>query len=421
VLDKENASSRTGIFMIDASKGFMKDGNKNRLRHQDIHKIVDVFNRQLEQPRYSRMVSVAEIERNDYNLNIPRYIDSTEPEDLHDIAAHLLGGIPDYDIAALSDYWQVFPTLQQQLFIEGTRPGYSQLNVEIAQIKPTIFSHPEFVTYMQFVTSLFEQWQATNRPALKNLVIGSHPKQLIEALSEDILRVFAAAQLIDKYDLYQHLMSYWSDVMQDDVYVIAQDGWQANNDLIPPQLIIKRYFMTEQQQIEQLEAARDEITRKLEELEEEHGGEGGLLEEAKNEKGKITKSSISTRLKDIMFDPEAMDERAMLNKYLDLINQEAEAGKKVRTAQKALEGKVSAKYEKLSEDEVKVLVVDDKWLATIAADVQGELNRISQALTGRVKELAERYAVPLAKLTEEVEVLSGKVDEHLQRMGFVWL
>ncbi len=420
VLDKENASSRTGIFMLDASKGFMKDGNKNRLRHQDLHKIVDVFNRQLEIPRYSRMVSVAEIEHNDYNLNIPRYIDSSEPEDLHDIAAHLLGGIPDRDIDALSDYWQVFPTLQQQLFAASTRPGYSQLNVEIAQIKPTIFSHPEFVTYMQFVTSLFEQWQTTNRPALKDLAVGSRPKQLIEALSEDILRVFAAAQLIDKYDIYQHLMSYWSDVMQDDVYVIAQDGWQANSDLIPAQLLIKRYFMTEQQQIEQLEAARDEITRRMEELEEEHGGEGGLLEEAKNERGKITKASISNRLKDSMFDPEAMDERAMLNTYLDLINQEAEAGKKVRTAQKALEGKVNAKYEKLSEDEVKVLVVDDKWLATIAADVQGELNRISQALTGRVKELAERYAVPLAKLTEEVEVLGSKVDEHLKKMGFVW-
>jgi type I restriction enzyme M protein len=420
VLDKENAGSRTGIFMIDASKSFMKDGNKNRLRHQDIHKIVDVFNRQLELPRYSRMVSVAEIEANDYNLNIPRYIDSTEPEDLHDIAAHLLGGIPERDIDALSGYWQVFPTLKQQLFATGLRAGYSELCVEPAQIKPTIFSHPEFVTYTRAVTSLFEQWQASNTPALKKLGVGSHPKQLIEQLSEDILRVFAGAQLIDKYDVYQHLMSYWSDVMQDDVYVIAQDGWQANEDLIPKHLIIKRYFAAEQQHIEQLEAARDEIARKLEELEEEHGGEEGLLEEAKNEKGKITKNSINVRLKDIIADYEAIDERMMLNKYLDLINQEAEASKKVRTAQKALDAKVDAKYKLLSEDEVKTLVVDDKWLTTLAADVQTELNRVSQALTGRVKELAERYEVPLPKLSEEIEVLSEKVNEHLQRMGFAW-
>ncbi len=267
---------------------------------------------------------------------------------------------------------------------------------------------------------MFERWRASNAPALKSLGVGSSPKELIEQLSEDILRVFTSTQLIDKYDVYQHMMSYWSDVMQDDVYVIAQDGWQANSDLIPPPLIIKRYFAADQQHIEQLEAARDEIVRKMEELEEEHGGEGGLLEEAKNEKGKITKNSINTRMKDIFADAEAIDERVMLNTYLDLINQEAEASKKVKTAQKTLDAKVSAKYEKLSEDEMKTLVVDVKWSATLSADVQGELNRVSQALTGRVKELAVRYEIPLSKLAEDVEVLSEKVSGHLQRMGFVW-
>ena len=162
VLDKENAASRSGIFMIDASKGFVKDGNKNRLRHQDIHKIVDVFNKQIEMPKYSRMVPVAEIAANDYNLNIPRYIDSSEAEDLQDIEAHLQGGIPNYDIDALDDYWQVFPTLKQQLFEAGPRAGYSQLRVDVAQIKPTIFTHPEFVAYTQTVTALFEQWQTSN-------------------------------------------------------------------------------------------------------------------------------------------------------------------------------------------------------------------------------------------------------------------
>jgi type I restriction enzyme M protein len=116
VLDKENAANRTGIFMIDASKGFVKDGNKNRLRHQDIHKMVDVFTRQLEIPGYSRMVTREEIEDNDYNLNIPRYIDSIEPEDRHDIDAHLRGGIPTRDIDALDRYWDIFPSLKVELF-----------------------------------------------------------------------------------------------------------------------------------------------------------------------------------------------------------------------------------------------------------------------------------------------------------------
>jgi type I restriction enzyme M protein len=420
VLDKQNAANRTGIFMIDASKGFLKDGNKNRLRHQDIHKIVDVFNRQLEVPKYARMVSVAEIEKNDYNLNIPRYIDSTEAEDLHDIAAHLLGGIPDAHIEALNNYWQVFPTLKQQLFAAGSRAGYSQLRVDSAQIRQTIFTHPEFLAYTQTVTALFEQWRARALANLKSLAAGSYPKQLIEALSEDMLRVFAQASLIDKYDVYQHLMSYWTETMQDDVYIIALDGWKANSDLVPPQLLINRYFAAEQQAIEQFQAASEALPLKMEEMDEEHGGEGGLLEEAKNEKGKITKASAKARLKDIFADSDAEDERALLNTYLDLLDQEAEARKKVKDAQKTLDAKVAAQYKRLSEDEVKTLVVDDKWLATLASDVQGELNRVSQALTGCVKELAERYDTPLPTLIENVEVLSSKVDAHLVKMGFVW-
>ena len=420
VLDKENAASRSGIFMIDASKGFIKDGNKNRLRHQDIHKIVDVFNKQIEVPKYSRMVSVSEIEKNEYNLNIPRYIDSSEAEDVHDIEAHLLGGIPNYDIDALDDYWQVFPTLKQQLLEASPRAGYSQLKVDIAQIKPTISTHPEFVAYIQTVTALFEQWQTNNMSCLRSFGVGSHPKQLIEELSEDLLRVFNTARLIDKYDMYQHLMSYWTDTMQDDVYMIALDGWKANSDLIPPQLIINRFFAAEQQSIEKLEAARDTITNRLEELDEEHGGEGGLLEEAKNEKGKITKASVKARLKVIFGDPDTTDEQVMLNESLDLLEQETEASKKIKEAHKALDAKVATKYKVLSEDEVKTLVVKGKWLTTFASDVQTELSSISQALTGRINELAERYATPLPKLTTEVELLSSKVDAHLKRMGFVW-
>jgi len=292
--------------------------------------------------------------------------------------------------------------------------------VDVVQIKPTIFTHPEFVAYTQAVTALFEQWQTSNTPCLKDLGVGSHPKQLIEALSEDMLRVFAEAMLIDKYDVYQHMMSYWTGTMQDDVYMIALDGWKANSDLISPQLIINRYFAPDQQIIEKLEAAKEAIALKMEEMDEEHGGEGGLLEEAKNEKGKITKASIIIRLKDILTDPDAIDERTMLNKYLCLLEQVTETSKKVKDAQKALDGKIAAKYKVLSTDEVKTLVVEDKWLSTLASDVQTELNRISQTLTGRIKELAERYTTSLPRLSEEVEVLSGKVEAHLQKMGFVW-
>lgn len=250
--------------------------------------------------------------------------------------------------------------------------------------------------------------------------MGSHPKQLIEALSEDLLRVFTEARLIDRYDVYQHLMSYWTDTMQDDVYMIALDGWKANSELVPPQLVINRYFATDQQTIEKLETIRDAITNRLDELVEEYGDEGGLLEEAKNEKGKITKASVKVRLKDIFGNPDLEDEQTMLNTYLDLLEKETEASKKIKDVQKVLDAKVTAKYKVLSEHEVKTLVVEDKWLSALALDVQTELNRVSQALTGRIKELAERYATSLPTLSKEVEILTGKVDAHLKRMGFVW-
>ena len=422
VVDKENAAGRTGLFMIDASKGFVKDGNKNRLRHQDIHKIVDVFNKQVEIAKYSRMVSVAEIEANDYNLNIPRYIDSSEAEDLQDIAAHLKGGIPNADVDSMSAYWQVFPTLQKQLFDIGARAGYSAMKVAAAQVKPTIFAHPEFVSYTQSVSKLFQGWKANNIAQLKDISQASHPKQLIEQLSEDLLHTFDTVKLIDQYDVYQHLMSYWSDIMQDDAYLITADGWQAGNDasngFIPPQLIISRYFAAERDAIETLEAQRDAVSRQMEELDEEHGSEEGLLAEAKNDKGKLTKVSVSARLKDIKNDTDAADERKQLNAYLALIEQESIASKKVKDAQKLLDNKVAAQYAKLSTDEIKTLVVEDKWLTTLAADVQTELDRVSQALTGRIKQLAERYAEPLPQLAADVATLNAKVEAHLQKMGF---
>jgi type I restriction enzyme M protein len=426
VLDKEHAAARTGIFMIDASKGFVKDGNKNRLRHQDIHKIVDMFNKQLELPKYSRMVGVAEIEANDYNLNIPRYVDSSEAEDLQDIAAHLMGGIPNADIEALANYWQVFSTVQKQLFEAGSRPGYSQMKVADGEIKPTIFAHPEFASYTQTVNALFSQWQAASTPRLKGIKEGDKPKKLIEELSEAILQTFAKVKLIDPYDVYQHLMSYWTDTMQDDVYMVVTDGWKAladgkpNTDLIPTLLIVNRYFAAERDAIENLEAERDAVSRQMEELDEEHGGEDGLLFEAKTEKGKLTKVSVNARLKEIKQDKESADERKALETYAALIEKEAAASKKVKEAQRALDAKVASQYAKLSEAEIKTLVVDDKWLATLAADVQTELDRVSQALTGRIKQLAERYAAPLPRLIEEVETLSTHVDEHLKKMGFVW-
>lgn len=208
--------------------------------------------------------------------------------------------------------------------------------------------------------------------------------------------------------------------------MIVSDGWQAvqdgkpNTDLIPPALVVARYFAADQKAIEQLEAERDAISRQMEELDEEHGGEDGLLAEAKNDKGKLTKASAKARLGEIKRDKDAVEERKLLEIYAGLTEQEATASKKVKDAAKALDAKVASKYGQLSAADIKTLVVDDKWLAALASSVQGELDRVSQALTGRIKQLTERYATPIPKLAGEVETLAARVDEHLKKMGFVW-
>ncbi|WP_367360324.1 type I restriction-modification system subunit M [Syntrophus sp. (in: bacteria)] len=450
VLDKENASDREGIFMIDASKGFIKDGNKNRLRDQDIHKIVDTFTRQVEIPRYSRMVPLSEIRdpRNDYNLNLPRYIDTTEPEDLQDIDGHLRGGIPDRDLDDLDRYWQIFPGLRPLLFEPAGRPGYSRLKLPMAEIKTAMFDHREFTAFNTSVTMLFEEWKAANAPRLVGIARDDRPKALIETLSEDLLETFQKAPLLDPYDIYQHLMDYWTETLQDDVYLIVSDGWEEaakprlliedkekkvkekpdftvgkqkfKSDLIPVPVLIARYFAKEQAAIESLESEATAIFQNMEELTEEHGCDEGLLTEVKNDKGKITKAAVTDRIKGIKGDKEFVDELKVLKEYLALIEKEAVINSRLKDAQKKLEVNVAAKYGQLTEEEIKTLVVNDKWLATLAAAVQGELERVSQTLTGRLRELAERYATPLPQLIAAVEDLSARVDEHLKKMGSVW-
>ena len=172
--------------MIDASAGFLKDGNKNRLRAMDIHKIVDVWTKQLELPKYSRMVSVDEIEKNEFNLNLPRYIDSGQIEDLQDIEAHLKGGIPQDDVEALQDYWRVCPALRDTIFT-SIRPHYVALAVEKSAIKSAIYQHSEFVAFIDLMNTIFLQWESSSAALLKSLEVECLPRSIIEKLAETLL------------------------------------------------------------------------------------------------------------------------------------------------------------------------------------------------------------------------------------------
>ncbi len=466
VVDKEEAHSRKGVFMIDASLGFMKDGPKNRLRAQDIHKIVDTFNRRTEAPKYARMVSVEEIEKNDFNLNLPRYIDSQTPEDRQDLEGHLKGGIPLADVDALERYWTICPQLRQTLF-QKCRPGYLSLSVDKSEIKATIYGHREFTAFIAAMNRHFAAWRQKSARTLKQLRAGCHPQTVIASLSENLLAHYTDKPLIDRYDVYQHLMDYWAETMQDDCYLIAVDGWKAETyriiekdkkgkakdkgwacDLVPKPLIVARYFAKEQEAIHELEAELEAVAAKITELEEERGGEEGAFSEL----DKVNKATVTARLKELQaeenmadkdramftsslprrresilvpmaaealapYGDEGVSEMQVLSTWLSLATEEADLKKRLKDAEANLDAKAYAQYPKLTKAEIQTLVVDDKWLSTLAAAIHGEMDRISQALTQRVKELAERYETPLPQLTDKVSELGRKVNRHLVKMG----
>jgi type I restriction enzyme M protein len=443
VLDKEKAANRKGIFMCDAAKGFVKDGNKNRLRERDIRRIVDVFNGQLEIAKYARFVPNEEIAQNEYNLNLPRYIDTQEPEDLQDIDAHLRGGIPDGDIEALADYWQTCPSLKGELFKPFGREGYSSFCTAPDEVRKTVLAHSEFQAFRKVVLDTFASWRATTSRELKDVSTKDHPKAIIQKASDALLHAYAGSRLIDKYDVYQHLMSYWAETMQDDAHVITTDSWTAGNQvirlqkegkgkkkdvaglaglegrLIPLSLLIHTYFANERKELDKLNALLDQIYSQMEEMIEQHGDEEGLLSEVVDN-GKVAKGTLQKRMKEIKGDPDFSDELIMLGQCASLLDKEADAKKEIQAQEADLERKVLEKYPTLSTEEVKTLVVERKWMDTIESAVRGEVDGLSQRLAGRLKELADRYGHRMPEIDDEMSHLTQKVDKHLKRMGFVW-
>ncbi|WP_330266269.1 class I SAM-dependent DNA methyltransferase [Streptomyces griseorubiginosus] len=449
ILDKENAQARTGVFMIDASKGFMKDGNKNRLRSQDIHKIVDVFNKQTEVERYSRMVPLHEIAdpKNDYNLNIPRYIDSSEPEDIQDLHAHVHGGIPDHDLDALNGYWEAFPRLRTTLF-KPNRPGYSDLAVGVAEVQQAILDSDEFQKFAMDVRGQVDDWFAAHRPVLQALNPDTVPKDLIARISDDLLARFKNTPLLDEYDVYEQLMTYWHGVMHDDVFLIMNDGWceaakprkaiedkerklsetpdlivgsgrsatRYKMDLIPPALVVARYFAGEQAKVDVLHAGAEEASRAVEEYIEEHAVEDGLLAEAMDD-GKISKILTSTRLKVARHEGTDPEEIKALQHLIRLYNEESVAKKAAKEAQAALDLATLKKYGDLSEPEIKQLVLDEKWAATVRTRVASEANRLTLGLVARIQQLGERYTETADAIHAALEALESKVTRHLTEMG----
>lgn len=453
VIDKKDAQTRTGIFMIDASKGFAKDGPKNRLRPRDMHRIVDAFTKLEEIPRYSRVVALTEIAdaKNDYNLNIPRYIDSSDPDDIQDLHAHLQGGIPNRDLDALQPYWDAFPTLRSTLF-KTLREGFSELSFNKAEIKDTVTGSYEYIKFASSTDEAMTDWWTKHRNLLAGIDTTTKPIELIGDLSEELLAIFRSRPLIDEYGVYEQLMSYWNESMHDDVSMLITEGWQQavkprmarswkdkNNkmkyeeahivlgsganaerwvmDLVPPELIQKHFFDDDVKALDECTTALEQTTQAIEEFVEEHAVEDGLLFEATDDDGKVTAKLAKDRLKDAKRDEAEKDEVDSLNHVIELFEAENTAKKRVKDVRAALDLKTLMQYGKLSVRDVQQLVIDDKWGATLEHRINQEVNTLGQTLILRLRVLADRYETTLSESESRVELLNEKVIAHLAAMG----
>ena len=443
VLDKETASSRKGIFMIDASKDFIKDGNKNRLRERDMHKIIKTFNNNIEIDGYSRIVLFEEIsnKNNSYNLSIPRYIDTRDPQDKHDIEGHLNGGIPILDIDKLDSYWSICPDLRSALF-ENIRPKYVSLKIKKSELRQFIKSHPQYQSLINEINLHFKRWRDASSKSLKSIEKGCLPKLIIKKYSNSLLEHYEnnpANLLIDPYAIYQQFCNYWIEFMQDDCYQIASNGWKAEPhriveiaksgkdkgkkkdkgwecDLLPKELIIEKYFSNEKREIDALTYKLENIISQVKELEEQNKAEDGAFEDFDT----LNKVEISKRIREIKDDSDYIEEKKVFTFWLLLNQQKTTLNRSIKESQKLLDKLTFEKYSELNDAEIKTMVVDKKWLSKIEQSILFELDLISENLYARIEELSERYELPMFEMKNIVADNAKKVEAHLEKMGFKW-
>jgi len=332
VIDKEGAETRDGVVMVNASHDFVKDGDKNRLRERDVYKITTAFNdiladHSLEIPGYARFVPKSEIAgKNGYNLNIPRYLDNGATDDQQNIEGHLSGGIPSADVDSLERYWDAFPKLREALF-KPLRPGFFTLAVDKHQIPEVIDQDPEFQAYAEKIEYAFEQWKTDVNNQLHTITASTKPKELINELAAKILIGFEHIDLVDKYDVYEVLLSYWNEVMSDDIYLIVQEGYQAARDievftktttkkgkdgsetnqeketgwdgrLVPKSLIIEMFFSDEDRAISDLENVIETSQAEIDDI-IDNAEDGSAINDVLSDKGKLQKKELAAKIHEI--------------------------------------------------------------------------------------------------------------------------
>ncbi|MFP6142640.1 type I restriction-modification system subunit M [Helicobacter pylori] len=443
VLDKENAHARKGVFMIDASKDFKKDGNKNRLRDQDVQKMIDTFNALKEIPYYSKMVSLEEISANDYNLNIPRYI-ATKPESEKDLFAltnsHKASYLPKNEIKAYAPYFKVFKELKNTLFKKSDKEGYYALKTECENIKELIIQSSEYQTFHASVLSAFDRLELLT--TFNDLEPGFNPKTLIESVCSKVLKEFEKIEILDKYGVYQLFKDYYNEVLQDDWFLLSFNGFRSakelrelnplkdknkkanyleepdfviqkthyKSDLIPKHLIKLRFFEKETKELEELENALNEKEADFEEFIQEHSNEEGLFYELK-----INESVLKKELKNAT----DSEDKKILKTALALLEAKNKALKMKNKAHEELELKAFHQYKNLELNEIKDLIIQDKWLKSLKNALENKILKRINAFTSTLNGIIQTYSNSLLELDKEVKESESKVLEHLKDLGLM--
>ncbi|MFP6146945.1 type I restriction-modification system subunit M [Helicobacter pylori] len=443
VLDKENARARKGVFLIDASKDFKKDGNKNRLRDQDVQKMIDTFNAYKEIPYYSKMVSLEEISANDYNLNIPRYI-AAKQESEKDLFAlinsHKASYLPKNEIEAYAPYFRVFKELKNTLFKKSDKEGYYALKTECENIKELIIQSQEFQTFHASVLNAFESLDLFE--TFNHLEPGFNPKTLIESVCSKVLYEFEKGEILDKYGVYQLFKDYYNEVLQDDWFLLSFNGFisakelrklnplkdknkKANyleepdfviqktyykSDLIPKHLIKQRFFEKETKELEELENALNEKEALLDEFIEEHSNEEGLFDGLK-----INESVLKKELKNAT----DSEDKEILKTALEWLEAKNKALKMKNKAYEELELKAFHQYKNLKLGEIKDLIIQDKWLNSLKNALENKIQKHINAFISTLNEIISNYSNSLLELDKEVKESESKVLEHLKDLGLM--
>ena len=408
------------VLIIDASKGFVKEGKNNKLQASDIKRIVDAYFERKTIEKFSKVVSREEIRANDYNLNIPRYVDSSEKAESWDIYASLMGGIPNSEIDELQRYWQAFPSLRESLFMSNGTP-YSSLRCE--DVKKIIVENEDIKVFKNNFANCFMDFEDLLKERLIQNMESLQAGKEKEEIGNQIFKRLHDIPLIDKYKAYQILDDKWTEIAIDfdvigtegreAIKVVEpnmvmkkdkeiQEGWKGR--ILPFELVQKVLLPDRLSVITENEKRLAEITSMYEELIEnlsEEDKESDILNEnqdAFNAKG------VTVKLKELR-KAENEEERALkavLEQYGNLSKEEKEIKKEIKELTSRLLIQTKETIEKLS-DEQEEKLLSEKWIKPLISDLHNLPEQIVADLVKKVQSLADKYSTTLHDIEEEIE------------------